>query len=202
MLHARGAGTDLTFDLVTIARTRTRSPPTTARWLFLAFAIAFAVKVPLFPVHTWLPDAHTEAPTAGSVILAGVMLKLGTYGFLRFGLYLFPEASAYFAPAAGHPRGDRHHLRRRSCATMQKRPQAAGRLLVGGPPRLHRRSARSRSPPRASQGSVLQMVNHGISTGALFLLVGMIYERRHTRRSPSSRASRRWRRSSPACSRS
>ena len=74
------------------------SPTSTARWLFLAFAMAFAVKVPLFPLHTWLPDAHTEAPTAGSVILAGVMLKLGTYGFLRFGLYLFPEAAVYFAP--------------------------------------------------------------------------------------------------------
>ena len=72
---------------------------TTARWIFLSFAVAFAVKVPLFPVHTWLPDAHTNAPTAGSVILAGVMLKLGTYGFLRFGIYLFPEASVYFAPA-------------------------------------------------------------------------------------------------------
>ena len=79
--------------------TSSRSPDqanfatTTGRWLFLAFAIAFAVKVPLFPLHTWLPDAHTQAPTAGSVILAGVMLKLGTYGFLRFGLYLFPEAA-------------------------------------------------------------------------------------------------------------
>ena len=71
----------------------------TARWLFLAFAVAFAIKVPLFPFHTWLPDAHTEAPTAGSVILAGVLLKLGTYGFVRFGLYLFPEAAGYFAPA-------------------------------------------------------------------------------------------------------
>ena len=70
------------------------------------------MKVPLFPVHTWLPDAHTEAPTAGSVILAGVMLKLGTYGFLRFGLYLFPEASVVLRPGAGHPRRDRHHLRR------------------------------------------------------------------------------------------
>ena len=74
------------------------STATTARWLFLGFAIAFAVKTPMFPFHTWLPDAHTEAPTAGSVDLAGVMLKLGTYGFLRYGLYLFPEASVYFAP--------------------------------------------------------------------------------------------------------
>ena len=70
----------------------------TARWVFLAFAVAFAIKVPMFPLHTWLPDAHTEAPTAGSIILAGVMLKMGTYGFLRFGMYLFPEATHYFAP--------------------------------------------------------------------------------------------------------
>jgi NADH-quinone oxidoreductase subunit M len=80
---------ELTFDLVTIAE-RAEFPATTGRWLFFAFAVAFAVKVPIFPLHTWLPDAHTQAPTAGSVILAGVMLKLGTYGLLRFGLYLFP----------------------------------------------------------------------------------------------------------------
>ena len=84
----------LTFDLVDDRHRPGVIATDTARWLFLAFAVAFAVKVPLFPVHTWLPDAHTEAPTAGSVILAGVMLKLGTYGFLRFGLYLFPEAAA------------------------------------------------------------------------------------------------------------
>ena len=87
----------------TIADERQLSPARTARWLFLAFAIAFAVKVPLFPLHTWLPDAHTEAPTAGSVILAGVMLKLGTYGFLRFGLYLFPEAARVLRAAAASP---------------------------------------------------------------------------------------------------
>ena len=98
----------LDFDLVTIAEsqhvtdTSTSANPfdwSAARWLFLAFALAFAVKVPLFPLHTWLPDAHTQAPTAGSVILAGVMLKLGTYGFVRFGLYLFPDATVFFAPA-------------------------------------------------------------------------------------------------------
>ena len=106
------------------------------RWIFLAFAVAFAVKVPLFPLHTWLPDAHTQAPTAGSVILAGVMLKLGTYGFVRFGLYLFPEASVWFAPGARHARRDRHHLRRHRRHDAA-RPEAARRLLLGGPPRVH-----------------------------------------------------------------
>ena len=116
-----GAGGDLTFDLVDDrpgpGRDRHRRPPAGCS---SAFAIAFAVKVPLFPLHTWLPDAHTEAPTAGSVILAGVMLKLGTYGFLRFGLYLFPEASAYFAPLLRHPRRRSASSTAPSCATMQK----------------------------------------------------------------------------------
>ena len=107
------------------------------RWIFLAFAIAFAVKVPLFPMHTWLPDAHTEAPTAGSVILAGVMLKLGTYGLVRFGLYLFPDAANFFAPGAGDPGRDRHHLRRHRRHDAEG-PQTSGRVLVGGPPRVHR----------------------------------------------------------------
>ncbi len=97
ILHQRGVGGDFTFNVVAIAEDPGIAQ-STARWLFLAFAVAFAVKVPLFPVHTWLPDAHTNAPTAGSVILAAVMLKLGTYGFIRFGLYLFPEATVYFAP--------------------------------------------------------------------------------------------------------
>src|SRR3954451_2023402 len=87
----------LTFDLVEISQKATFAA-STGRWLFLAFAVAFAVKVPLFPLHTWLPDAHTQAPTAGSVILAGTMLKLGTYGFLRFGFELFPEAARYYRP--------------------------------------------------------------------------------------------------------
>ena len=88
---------ELTFDLVVLAD-QAQFPATTGRWLFFAFAVAFAVKVPIFPLHTWLPDAHTQAPTAGSVILAGVMLKLGTYGLLRFGLYLFPEATQWARP--------------------------------------------------------------------------------------------------------
>ena len=97
VLHARASGGGITFDLVQIAEDQSIAT-NTARWLFLAFAVAFAIKVPVFPLHTWLPDAHTQAPTAGSVILAGVMLKLGTYGFVRFGLYLLPDASHFFAP--------------------------------------------------------------------------------------------------------
>src|SRR5439155_15972856 len=95
-LHQKATGR-LTFDLVDIAESQSIAA-STARWLFLAFAASFAIKVPIFPVHTWLPDAHTEAPTGGSVILAGILLKLGTYGFLRFGLYLFPRAALSLAP--------------------------------------------------------------------------------------------------------
>jgi NADH-quinone oxidoreductase subunit M len=178
VLSARGSGGDLTFDLVEIATRPDSIPLVTARWLFLAFAIAFAVKVPLFPLHTWLPDAHTQAPTAGSVILAGVMLKLGTYGFLRFGLYLFPEASSFFAPAMV-TLGVIGIIYGAICATMQadlKRLIAYSSVahlgfIALGTFALNRQGL---------QGSVLQMVSHGISTGALFLLAGMIYDRRHT----------------------
>jgi NADH-quinone oxidoreductase subunit M len=179
VLHARGSGGDLTFNLVTIANDQGSIATTTARWLFLSFAIAFAIKVPLFPVHTWLPDAHTEAPTAGSVILAGVMLKLGTYGFLRFGLFLFPEASAYFAPLLV-TLGTIGIIYGAICATMQrdlKRLVAYSSVAHLGFIVLGTFSLTT----QGLQGSVLQMVNHGISTGALFLLVGMISDRRHTR---------------------
>jgi NADH-quinone oxidoreductase subunit M len=168
----------LTFDLTVIAE-RADFPVTTARWLFFAFAIAFAVKVPIFPLHTWLPDAHTQAPTAGSVILAGVMLKLGTYGLLRFGVFLFPEAATWAKPlfltlaVIGITYGA-------VVATMQKdlkRLVAYSSIahlgfIVLGVFAITRQSI---------TGGVLQMINHGISTGALFLLVGWIYERRHTR---------------------
>src|SRR5690606_34356585 len=97
VLNQRAVGGQLTFDVVEIARNQAISVEA-GRWIFCAFAIAFAVKVPLFPLHTWLPDAHTEAPTAGSIVLAAVLLKLGTYGFVRFGLFLFPEASHWAAP--------------------------------------------------------------------------------------------------------
>jgi NADH-quinone oxidoreductase subunit M len=176
-LHAKGG--PVTFDLRAIANNQGIVSVNTARWLFLSFAIAFAVKVPLFPVHTWLPDAHTQAPTAGSVILAGVMLKLGTYGFLRFGLYLFPEAAVHFAPAM-ITLGVIGIIYGAVCATMQhdlKRLVAYSSVAHLGFIVLGTFALTTQS----LQGSVLQMVNHGISTGALFLLVGMIYERRHTR---------------------
>ena len=178
-LHRSGSAThELTFDLVKIATDQSIAT-STARWLFLSFALAFAVKVPIFPLHTWLPDAHTQAPTAGSVILAGVMLKLGTYGFLRFGLYLFPEASRWFAPLF-LTLGVVGILYGAIVATMQKDLKRLvayssvahlGFIVLGT----------FAFTTQSITGGVLQMINHGVSTGALFLLVGMIYERRHTR---------------------
>lgn len=177
-LHSSAVGGDVTFDLLAIAENQVLAT-NTARWLFLAFALAFAVKVPLFPVHTWLPDAHTNAPTAGSVILAAVMLKLGTYGLVRFGLYLFPEASVFFAPlmvtlgvigiiygaiAAAMQRDLKRLVAYSSVAHL-------GFIVIGT----------FALNTEGLTGGVLQMVNHGVSTGALFLLAGMIYERRHTR---------------------
>ncbi|MBA2340882.1 MAG: NADH-quinone oxidoreductase subunit M, partial [Pyrinomonadaceae bacterium] len=148
-------------------------------WLFLAFGIAFAIKVPLFPFHTWLPDAHTEAPTAGSVILAGVLLKMGTYGLLRFNFALFPEASRYFAPFV---------------ITLAVIGIIYGALVAMVQPDVKRLVAYSSVShmgfvvlglfsftEQGMQGALYQMLNHGVSTGALFLLVGMIYDRRHTR---------------------
>jgi len=168
----------ITFDLIELAD-KASFATSTGRWLFFAFAIAFAIKVPLFPLHTWLPDAHTQAPTGGSVILAGVMLKLGTYGLLRFGVYLFPEAALWGRPlfftlaTIGIIYGA-------IAATMQKdlkRLVAYSSVAHLGFIVLGTFALTS----QAVTGGVMQMINHGISTGALFLLVGMIYERRHTR---------------------
>ena len=173
----RPDGAPLTFDITQLANHNLTS--TQATLVFLSFALAFMVKVPLFPVHTWLPDAHTEAPTAGSVILAGVMLKLGTYGLLRFGLYLFPEVSVDLAPifltlgVIGIVYGA-------AVATMQsdlKRLVAYSSVAHMGFIVLGIFAFNN----QGLSGSVIQMVNHGISTGALFILVGWIYERRHTR---------------------
>ena len=167
-----------TFDLVAIAE-GANFAASTGRWLFFAIAIGFAVKVPIFPLHTWLPDAHTQAPTAGSVVLAGVMLKLGTYGLLRFGLYLFPEASYWSRPlwltlaVIGIIYGA-------IAATMQmdlKRLVAYSSIAHLGFIVLGTFAFTTQS----LSGGVLQMINHGVSTGALFLMVGMIYERRKTR---------------------
>ena len=182
------ADVPLTFDVVEIAESRTivddsesANPVdwSAARWLFLAFAIAFAVKVPLFPVHTWLPDAHTEAPTAGSVILAGVLLKLGTYGLLRFGLYLFPDAANFFAPTLV-TLGVIGIIYGAIVAAMQrdlKRLVAYSSVAHLGFIVLGTFAITS----QGLQGGLLQNINHGLSTGALFLLVGMISDRRHTR---------------------
>jgi NADH-quinone oxidoreductase subunit M len=147
--------------------------------LFFAFTLAFAIKVPLFPLHTWLPDAHVEAPTGGSIILAGVMLKMGTYGFLRFVLPFFPEASARWANLL---------------ITLSVIGIVYGALVAWVQPDMKKLVAYSSvshlgfcvlgifaMTQAAIEGSILQMVNHGLSTGALFLLVGVVYERRHTR---------------------
>jgi NADH-quinone oxidoreductase subunit M len=148
-------------------------------WLFLAFFLAFAIKVPMFPFHTWLPDAHVEAPTAGSVILAGVLLKMGTYGLLRFCLPLFPTAAVYLAPFI---------------SVLAIIGIIYGALVAMVQPDLKKLVAYSSVShmglvvlgifsftTQGLQGSTIQMLNHGLSTGALFLLVGMVYERRHTR---------------------
>ena len=129
-----------------------RSRRETQRWFFLAFAVAFAIKVPLFPFHTWLPDAHVQAPTAGSVILAGVLLKMGTYGLVRFAFPLFPVAAAEFAPWIARARGDRHRLRRARRDGAAGHEEAGG-LLVGEPPRLRRaRHLRDERAGRAGRG--------------------------------------------------
>jgi NADH-quinone oxidoreductase subunit M len=154
-------------------------PLSVERWLFLAFAIAFAIKVPIWPLHSWLPDAHVEAPTAGSVILAGVLLKMGTYGFVRFNLPLFPRASAQFAPyiAGLAVIGIIYGAWVSFAQTDVKKLVAYSSVSHLGFVMLGIFSLNA----IGIQGAILQMINHGLSTGALFLLVGMIYERRHTR---------------------
>jgi NADH-quinone oxidoreductase subunit M len=156
-----------------------RVPPGLQFWFFLAFALAFAIKVPLFPFHTWLPDAHVEAPTAGSVILAGVLLKMGTYGLVRFAFPLFPDAAAFFAPAL---------------AVLAVIGIVYGALVAMVQPDLKKLVAYSSVSHlgfvvlgiaamnvQGVQGAVYQMLNHGVSTGGLFLIVGMLSDRRHTR---------------------
>ena len=154
-------------------------PPDIQIWLFLAFAAAFAIKVPMWPLHSWLPDAHVEAPTAGSVILAGVLLKMGTYGFLRFNLSLFPAASVKLAPwiavlaVIGIIYGAMVSYAQKDVKKLVAYSSVShlGFVMLG----LFAINL------QGIEGGILQMINHGISTGALFLLVGMIYERRHTR---------------------
>jgi NADH-quinone oxidoreductase subunit M len=170
-----------TFDYLQVRAALDQAPiaPAAARWVFLAFALAFAVKVPMFPLHTWLPDAHTEAPTAGSVILAGVLLKMGTFGFFRYALALFPEPALHFRSAIAVLAvvGIIYGALMSFVQTDMKRLVAyssvshLGFVMLG----LMALSAEGLT------GSVYQMLNHGISTGALFLIVGLLYERRHTR---------------------
>ncbi len=156
-----------------------RLSPTVQGWLFAAFAVAFAIKVPLFPLHTWLPDAHTEAPTAGSVVLAGLLLKMGTYGLLRFCLTLFPEAARaasgplaalgvvgiLYGAAVAYTQSDVKRLVAYSSVSHM------GFVVLGT----------FTFTLQGLAGALLQMVNHGLSTGALFLMVGVLYDRAHTR---------------------
>jgi NADH-quinone oxidoreductase subunit M len=166
-----------TFDLLTLYDLQI--PAHLQFWFFLAFALAFAIKVPLFPFHTWLPDAHVEAPTAGSVILAGVLLKMGTYGLVRFAFPLFPLAASYFAPYL---------------AGLAIVGIIYGALVAMVQPDLKKLVAYSSVShlgfvvlgiaamnTQGVQGAVYQMLNHGVSTGGLFLIVGMLSDRRHTR---------------------
>ena len=165
---------------------------------FLAFFLAFAIKVPMFPFHTWLPDAHTEAPTAGSVILAGVMLKLGAYGLIRFAVPLFPDAAHTFAPAI---------------IVLSLIAIIYGAIVALVQPDLKRLVAYSSVShmgfvtlgifvftEQGLQGAILQMINHGLNTGALFLCVGIIYERTHDRTIAKLSGLAPGSRSTPRCS--
>jgi NADH-quinone oxidoreductase subunit M len=182
LLHGQATG-DYTFSysaiLGALSSGKLALEPTTELWLFIAFFLAFAVKVPLFPFHTWLPDAHVEAPTAGSVLLAGVLLKMGTYGLLRFSLPYFPNVSHMAAPLI---------------SLLAVVGIIYGALVAMVQPDMKKLVAYSSVSHmgfivlgifsftmQGMEGAVYQMLNHGVSTGALFLLVGVIYERRHTR---------------------
>jgi NADH-quinone oxidoreductase subunit M len=175
-LHKNQTGV-ATFDLLELQRTFLT--PIQQGWLFGAFALAFAIKVPVFPLHTWLPDAHVEAPTAGSVILAGVLLKLGTYGFLRFAIPLFPDAAIRFQPLliALAVVGIVYGALVAMVQTDIKKLVAYSSVSHLGFVMLGLFSFNL----EAFSGALYQMLNHGLSTGALFLLVGILYERRHTR---------------------
>src|SRR3989454_3201478 len=175
-LHSEATGA-YSFDLLKLYAIDV--PRSQQFWFFLAFALAFAIKVPLFPFHTWLPDAHVEAPTAGSVILAGVLLKMGTYGLVRFAFPLFPEAASFFAPYL---------------AGLAVIGIIYGALVAMVQPDMKKLVAYSSVShlgfvvlgiaamnTQAVQGAVYQMLNHGVSTGGLFLIVGMLSDRRHTR---------------------
>lgn len=168
-----------TTNLLDLYKVGPNVPHNIQSWMFLAFTLSFAIKVPLFPLHTWLPDAHVEAPTAGSVILAGVLLKMGTYGLIRFCLPLFPQSSIQFAPyisvlaIIGIIYGALVAMVQSDMKKLVAYSSVAhlGFVVLGI----------FAFTEEAMQGAIIQMVNHGLSTGALFLLVGVIYERTHTR---------------------
>ncbi len=179
-LHQRATG-DLTFDVRVLTAWTSSAHAlslTTAKWLFAAFAVGFAVKIPLVPFHTWLPDAHTDAPTAGSVVLAGVLLKMGTYGFLRFAVPMFPQAAVDLAPVL---------------LVLAVVGIVYGAIVAAMQPNLKRIIAYSSVAHlgfvvlgvfaftnQGISGGLFTMLSHGLTTGALFLLVGMLYDRRHT----------------------
>ena len=180
-LSYKGLGHAPTFAIETMTAVAQQMPANLQIWLFFAFFLGFAIKVPMFPFHTWLPDAHTEAPTAGSVILAAILLKMGTYGFVRFSLPMFPDAV-------------RHPKVVGIMVTLSLIGIVYGAMVTLVQKDMKRLIAYSSVSHlgyvmlgifalnmAGVQGGILQMINHGISTGALFLLVGIIYERRHTR---------------------
>ncbi len=179
LLGWRGLGNELTFSILQFHQIGPGIPLDLQIWIFLAFFVGFAIKVPMFPFHTWLPDAHVEAPTAGSVILAGVLLKMGTYGFVRFSLPILPDATLELLPwmvglsIIGILYGALVAMAQKDVKKLVAYSSVShlgfvmlGLFALNGP---------------GIAGGVLQMINHGLSTGALFLLVGVIYERRHTR---------------------
>jgi NADH-quinone oxidoreductase subunit M len=180
-LGTKGAGNAATFSIEKLTAIAAGLPAELQIWLFFAFFLGFAIKVPMFPFHTWLPDAHTEAPTAGSVILAAVLLKMGTYGFVRFSLPMFPDAVQtpwvtklmVVLAIVGIVYGAMVTLVQKDMKRLIAYSSVShlGFVMLG----IFALNM------AGVQGSILQMVNHGISTGALFLLVGIVYERRHTR---------------------
>ena len=177
--HASAPGNVPTTNLVDLYETAAKLPLTTQLWLFAAVTLGFAVKVPIVPFHTWLPDAHVQAPTAGSVDLAAVLLKMGTYGLLRFSIPLFPKAAVFFAPllmtlgVVGIVYGALIAWRQTDAKKLIAYSSVSHMgFVVAGMFALNEHGL---------NGALLQMINHGVSSGALFLLIGVIYERRHTR---------------------